>query len=211
MAIQNTLPDPSNQITPAGQSGSGSFGPGFQSVKITSVQPIMRDRTNSGRIISRSHAYHKWEVQISYNPLTKDEFDPIYTFLMDKRGSLQPFFVSLPQYKNSGITSRTISATANAGKTTVSVNSSTNMKPGMLFTVTDSQDSSHTKAYMVTQVLSSTSLKISPALAKKVIGGATINFTDPQLKVIQTSDTREYTLNTNNLYSFSLKLEEVSN
>jgi|TARA_R110002074_G_scaffold35263_1_gene96387 hypothetical protein len=210
MAIQNTLPDPSNQITDAGQSGSGSFGPGFQSVKLTSVQPIMRDRTNSGRIISRSHAYHKWEVQISYNPLTKDEFDPIYTFLMDKRGSLQPFFVSLPQYKNSGITSRTISTTVSAGKTTVIVNSSTNIKPGMLFTIADSQDTSHTKAYMVTQV-SGTSVKISPALAKNVVGGAALNFADPKLKVIQTSDTREYTLNTNNLYSFALKLEEVSN
>ena len=210
MAIQNTLPDPSNRITDAGQSGSGSFGPGFQSVKLTSVQPIMRDRTNSGRIISRSHAYHKWEVQISYNPLTKDEFDPIYTFLMDKRGSLQPFFVSLPQYKNSGITSRTISTTVSAGKTTVIVNSSTNIKPGMLFTIADSQDTSHTKAYMVTQV-SGTSVKISPALAKNVVGGAALNFADPKLKVIQTSDTREYTLNTNNLYSFALKLEEVSN
>ena len=210
MAIQNTLPDPSNQITDAGQSGSGSFGPGFQSVKLTSVQPIMRDRTNSGRIISRSHAYHKWEVQISYNPLTKDEFDPIYTFLMDKRGSLQPFFVSLPQYKNSGITSRTISTTVSAGKTTVIVNSSTNIKPGMLFTIADSQDTSHTKAYMVSQV-SGTSVKISPALAKNVVGGAALNFADPKLKVIQTSDTREYTLNTNNLYSFALKLEEVSN
>jgi len=80
----------------------------------------------------------------------------------------------------------------------------------MLFTIADSQDSSHTKAYMVTQV-SGTSVKISPALAKDVIGGAALNFADPKLKVIQTSDTREYTLNTNNLYSFALKLEEVSN
>tara|TARA_R110000796_G_scaffold88216_2_gene189958 strand:- start:4547 stop:5188 length:642 start_codon:yes stop_codon:yes gene_type:complete len=213
MAIQNTLPDPNNQITDAGQSGSGSFGPGFQSVKLSSVQPIMRDRTNSGRIISRSHAYHKWEVQISYNPLTREEFDPIYTFLVDKRGSLAPFFVSLPQYRAQGstaITGRTISTSVTAGKTTVIVNSSTNMKPGMLFTIADSQDSSHTKAYMVTQV-SGTSVKISPALAKDVIGGAALNFADPKLKVIQTSDTREYTLNTNNLYSFALKLEEVSN
>ena len=82
MAVQNTLPDPNNQITDAGQSGSGSTGPGFLSVKFSSIQPILRDRTNSGRIISRAHAYHKWQIGLTYNPLTREEFDPVYNFLL---------------------------------------------------------------------------------------------------------------------------------
>ena len=80
----------------------------------------------------------------------------------------------------------------------------------MLFTIADSADSSHTKAYIVTQVVDSTDITITPGLAKAVTGGATLDFADPKIKVIQTSDTREYSLNVNNLYTFSLNVEEVS-
>lgn len=212
MAVQNTLPDPNNRINHAGNDSSGTYGPGFASVKLAAVQPVMRDRTNSGRVITRSHVYHKWDISITYNPLTKEDFDPIYNFLLHKRGTLTPFLISLPQYRAQGPTSRTIASTVAAGATTVTSAGSggTAIKPGMLFTIADSQDSAHTKAYVVTQV-NGTALTISPGLAKAVVGGASLNFADPKLKVIQTSDTREYTLNTNNLYSFSLKLEEVSN
>mgnify|MGYP001298266550 FL=1 len=211
MAVQNTLPDPNNQITDAGQSGSGSTGPGFLSVKFSSIQPILRDRTNSGRIISRAHAYHKWQIGLTYNPLTREEFDPVYNFLLHRRGTLKPFFISLPQYRAQGPTSRTVASNAVAGATSLTGAGSggTAIKPGMLFTITDSADSSHTKAYIITQV-NGTALTISPGLAKAVTGGATLDFADPKIKVIQTSDTREYSLNVNNLYTFSLNVEEVS-
>ena len=51
-------------------------------------------------------------------------------------------------------------------------------------------------------------LGISPPLAKTVNSLATINFLTPLFKVIMPSAVRSYSLNTNNLYKFSLKLEE---
>jgi len=207
MAIQDILPDPYHTITPAGEEG-GIAGPGFASVKLSSDQPIMRDRTNSGRLISRTAAYHKWSIDIGYNPMTKTEFDPVYTFLLHKQGTLKPFFVSLPQYRVQNIANKTFTASAVAGATTISCNT-TDIVVGALFRINDSQDSSHTKAYMVTRVGTS-SITILPGLAKAVTGGAVIQFVDPTIKVIQTSDVQEYSLGTNNLYSFSLKLEEVS-
>lgn len=207
MAIQNILPDPYHTITNSGDSG-GIAGPGFASMKLSSDQPIMRDRTNSGRLISRTSAYHKWVVNITYNPLTKAEFDPVYNFLLHKQGSLKPFYVSLPQYRSQGITDKTVSTAAVAGSTALAC-TTTGIVPGALFRINDSSDSSHTKAYMVTRVGTST-ITIVPGLAKAVASGATIDFTDPTIKVIQTSDVQEYSLANNNLYSFSLKLEEVS-
>ena len=134
MAAQNTLPDPNNTITAAGtDAGGGTAGPGFKSVQLSSIQPILRDRTNSGRIISRSHVYHKWEVGITYNPLTKAQFDPIYNFLLHKRGTLKPFFVSLPQYRAQGPTSRTVASSAVAGATSITFSGSGGdaITPGM--------------------------------------------------------------------------------
>ena len=209
MAIQNILPDPNNRINDAGTDVSGDYGPGFKSVSLKSKQPIMTDRTNSGRVITRVHAYHQWIIDVSYNPLTKAEFDPIYNFLLHKQGSLKPFYISLPQYRTSGITGRTVSSTVAAGAQVITASSATNIEPGMLFRINDSQDSNHEKAYMVTRV-SGSSLTITPGLARGVTGGAPLDFAAPTIKVRQTSDSRDYSLNTNNLYSFSLKLEEAS-
>jgi len=209
MAIQNILPDPYHLITPAGDAGSGATGPGFASVKLSSNQPIMRDRTNSGRLVSRVSAYHKWDISIGYNPMTKAEFDPIYTFLLHKQGTLKPFFVSLPQYRDQGITDRTVTASAVAGSTTVAC-TTTSIIVGALLRINDPSDSSHTKTYMVNRVGAS-SITITPGLAKAISSSAVLDFTDPTIKVIQTADVQEYSLNTENLYSFSLKLEEVNN
>ena len=208
MAIQNILPDPYNTITNSGDSGGAITGPGFASMTLSSDQPIMRDRTNAGRLISRSSAYHKWVVDITYNPLTKAEFDPVYNFLLHKQGSLKPFYVSLPQYRAQGIADKTTNTSAVAGSNTLVCNT-TGIVPGALFRINDSSDSSHTKAYMVTRVGAS-SITIVPGLANEVSAGATVDFTDPTIKVIQTSDVQQYSLANNNLYSFSLKLEEVS-
>lgn len=90
MAIQNILPDPNNLINTAGLD-SGTASPGFASVKLSSNQPIMRDRTRSGRLVSRAVSYHLWNIDISYNPMTKSQFNPIYGFLLEKQGSLKPF------------------------------------------------------------------------------------------------------------------------
>ena len=89
----NILPDPNNAIGESGQTG-GTAGPGYSSVKLSSEHKMMNTRTKSGRLISREVSGHKWNISISYNPMTRAEFEPVYSFLLQKRGSLTPFFVS---------------------------------------------------------------------------------------------------------------------
>jgi hypothetical protein len=209
MTIQNILPDPYHLITPAGDSEGGVAGPGYASVSLSSNQPIMRDRTNSGRLVSRVSAYHNWEISISYNPLTELEFNPVYSFLLHKQGTLKSFFVSLPQYRDQGITDRQVSASIAAGSTTIPC-TTTGIVVGALLRINDPSDSAHTKAYMVNRVGAS-SITVTPGLAKFTSATAILDFTDPTIKVIQSGDTQQYSLNTENLYSFSLKLEEVNN
>jgi len=74
-SFQDVLPDPNNSIGNAGQA-TGSAGPGFASVKVTSEQPYMSTRTNSGRLLARAQAAHKWKINIKYNPMTRAEFVP---------------------------------------------------------------------------------------------------------------------------------------
>ena len=94
-SFQNILPDPNNRYGEGGQT-TGTTGPGFASIDFSSEAPIQVSRTNSGRVITRSAAGHKWTIDISYNPMTREQFEPIYSFLLGQKGRLKPFFVQLP-------------------------------------------------------------------------------------------------------------------
>ena len=92
----NILPDPNNMYNDAGQDSGTIGGPGFASVKLLSKSQTAKSRTNSGRLVTRHFGKHNWEIDIKYNPMTREEFEPVYSFLLSKQGQLVPFFVSLP-------------------------------------------------------------------------------------------------------------------
>ena len=238
----NILPDPNNPIGDAGHAlatGSGGVaGPGFKSVKFSSNAPIQVSRTNSGRIITRSIAGHRWDIGIIYNPMTRDQFEPVFNFLLEKNGRLNPFFVQLPnQYtsRNSAFATYTASnsptnaSALNQGAKFMfqaghHATQTTTPKPGDMFTITDTADSLHTKAYRVTRVMTNadyhsglhsqptTTQRIvyfTPPLQRSVTGSQTIDFYQPLFRVILKQDIQQYSLDTNNLYTFSLNLEEA--
>ena len=192
--------------------------------------------------------------------MTREEFEPINTFLLQRRGALNPFFVSLPQYRlprdtafsswvqESGgsppqllnnlhvVTSAAANSTGAAGSTSLLLEDAKATKdytvatdetplPGDLFTI-DGTNSNHKKTYQVTRVETNADyhlvnssptrpttnqvrIHFAPALSKAVVAGDDLIFNDPKIKVIITGDVQEYALNTNNLYAFSLSLEEV--
>ena len=234
------LPDPNNPIGIGGQSlatgSGGTDGPGFASVTFSSEAPIQTSRTNSGRVITRSIAGHKWNINITYNPMTRDQFEPVYSFLLEKNGKLNPFFVQLPQHM---LSRNTAFASANPTITTATTGSkgagfiltaghstteTTQPQPGDMFVIQDSNDSLHTKAYRVTRVMGNgtynsalhsqptTSQRIiyfTPHLQRDVASGATCDFGGPHIRVMLKNDVQSYSLGTNNLFQFSLNLEEA--
>jgi len=234
------LPSPDKPIGIAGQSLStgsgGTEGPGYASVTFSSEAPIQTSRTNSGRVITRSIAGHKWNISIKYNPMTRDQFEPVYSFLLEKNGRLNPFYIQLPQHM---LSRNTAFATANPTITTATTGSkgagyiltaghntteTTQPQPGDMFTISDTNDSLHTKAYRVTRVMGNgtynsaihsqptTAQRIvyfTPHLQRDVSSGATCDFSGPTLRVLLKNDVQSYNLGTNNLYEFSLNLEEA--
>ncbi len=241
ISFTNILPDPNNPIGDAGQAG-GTVGPGYASVKLASEHKIMNTRTNSGRLVSRELSGHKWTIDVAYNPMTRDEFEPIYSFLLQKRGSLSPFFISLPQYIAPRDTNfATFVSTnnfepavnGNAGGTSLMIKktgytraSHGTPRPGDIFTITDTNDSNHKKTYQINRVETASNYLVAttppedddgelriwftPALQRSVQASTSIiNFNNPLFRVILKNDVQEYNLESNNLYSFSLKLEEA--
>ena len=240
-AFQNILPDPNNRVSYSGSGASSdagaSLGPGWASVQLTSKQPALQNRTNSGRVISRAIAGHSWELSINYNDLTKAEFNPIYAFLIQKLGKINPFYVALPQYQ---VAQDSTFASAMAGGTAITINETAppagrnyilcaysgggSPRPGDVFTITDTNNTLHTKLYMVTRVETNSDynsnvgsaptsgqrrLHITPSLTHSTTNGSALDFTSPLIRVVNTTDTNQYNLKTSGLYSFNLKLQEA--
>jgi len=230
----NRLPDPAFNIAPDGSTtnaGAGDFGPGFKSVRFTSEQPVSMTRTNSGRVITRAIVGHHWKINISYNPMTRAEFEPIASFLEERRGRLKPFFVVLPQHASpqtaSSGTITTVGTIASGDSNFLAQGTSTsgmNLERGDMITINDSSNSNHLKAYKIIRVHTSTNklssdsdldstnerrYYVSPPFEKDVTSGSTVVYTNPLIRVINTKDVFEYNLGTNNLYEFSLTLEEA--
>jgi len=267
-SLANQLPDPNYKRGWWGAAAdSGDVGPGFASVKLVNDHKMMLSRTNAQRVIARAVAGQKWKININYNPMTRAEFEPVYSFLLQQKGPLTPFFVSLPQYRtpqntdwNTVVTStynhdgddgttaelntyliQTVQAST-AGSSTLTLHIEKNTSgtnnaaeydpatggtnlpaPGDMINI-----SGQNKAHLITMVETDTAnsdntitntnysgiytrvirLTVSPALTAAVADNTAITFSQPLVKVIMPQPIQEYSLNTDNLYSFNLKLEE---
>ena len=212
MAVQNTLPDPNNRINDAGQDTSGSYGPGFSGVTVTSQQPVVMNRSNSGLAFRNINKFQKFMVDIRYNSLTEAEFNVVYPFLLERQASLEAFFVELPQYGNTSAGSKEISADATAGTRTLTLNNTTSVAVADLFYITDPSDDTHVKSYKVTKISSNT-ITITPALQRSIdisnAGTEYANFGTPRMRVCVPGSDIQYSVDAKGLYSFSVKLEET--
>lgn len=229
--FSDILPDPDNKINEAGASDSeGSEGPGFASVKFKSTNETQVSRTKSGRGVTASPSYHTWSFDINYNPMTREEFDPVASFLEARDGRFKPFYVILPQHNYPKDTTFadnyvTCSYLTEAGSPNIMIDGVVYGEPsvGDFFNIVDYNDSNHKKTYKVTRVESPGRYQVGttppgtnqrriwtkPAMTREVSAGAQLVFVNPKFRVIQTSDVFEYDLDTESLYKFSLSLEEL--
>ena len=215
MAVQNTLPDPNNRISASGGDDSGSYGPGFSAVTVTSQQPIVMNRANSGLTFKSINKYQKFMVDIKYNKLTKAEFNVVYPFLLQRQASLESFFVELPQYGNTSAGSKSITvgtADIAAGGVELTLNNVTSLAVADMFHITDPQDDTHVKTYKITKIVGST-VTITPPLQRKLdstlSGTRQANFGTPKMRVCVPGSDIQYSVDAKGLYSFSVKLEET--
>lgn len=236
-SFNDRLPDPTFGIGTAGQTdNTGQYGPGFASVTVTSNRPVQSSRTISGRGVQSTVESQYWEIAINYNPMKRDDFDVVSSFLDARNGKLNPFYVVLPQYSKpkdalfaTFVTNNTIRAQGahSAGSPYLLIDAAVAMSGapsfGDFFTISDPTDAAHLKVYKVVRVESNTSYRTDlgqpttfqyrvwtlPPLVRTVSDNSVINWINPKFRVIQKSDTLEYALDTNNTYQFQLQLEEI--
>jgi len=112
-----------------------------------------------------------------------------------------------------------------AGSTTIMINNvyTGEPSPGDFINIVDPNDTNHVKSYKITRVETNSDFRngtaqptatqrkihVMPPLSRSVAADSVVRFVDTRFRVIQKGDTLEYDLNTDNLYQFSVSVEEL--
>lgn len=77
---------------------AGTFptSPGFTDVQTRVRHYQLKSESINGRIQVRSLNSRRREFTVSYPPMTKQQFQPVYDFLLEQEGMLETFQIDLP-------------------------------------------------------------------------------------------------------------------
>ena len=232
MSFSNILPAPGTLINAAGIADNidGSPAPGFSGLNIRFNNTVGKFRSRSNRGLTIGESDNFWSFNISYNPMTIDQFSSLESFILGHNTSGVPFYVTLPNFATpkpqaflDSLGGGDLSAVAGslAGDKTITITSAnTTLLPGCFINLIDSGDALHKSTYKVTRVetpalfvgsavaAGKLRLSITPPLQRSFVGTVTAKFINPQFRVIQTSEI-EVEYDRNNTVSFSMSCEEI--
>jgi len=189
-------------------SGTYPTQPEFRAINVSSNHSNLFSETVSGRVQVRSLGGQRWSFTAQYNPMTREEFQPVFAFVMSQQGRLGSFGIVPPVV---GSTSGTATGTAlvngatAAGSTTVPVDGfAGTIKAG------DFIKFSHGKVYMVTADRDGPgSIDIEPALVQNVADGEEMVYKNVTFTMRLSNDVQEYGLNSNEYYEYEIDMIEV--
>ena len=189
-------------------SGTYPATPEFQAVNIKSTHNNLRSVTVSGRVQVRTIGGQKWEFSAKYNPMTREEFQPVFAFTTSQQGSLGTFTITPPVI---GSTSGTASGTAlvngaeAAGVRELLVDGFTGtLKAG------DFVKFGHSKVYMLTADRDGAgSLSIEPALVAAVNDGEVLVYNNVPFTMRLKNDVQQFGLSQFNYYTYEIDMDEV--
>lgn len=188
-------------------SGTYPTTPEFQAINVESRQRNVYSETVSGRIQARQIGKQQWAFSAKYNPMTREEFAPVYAFLVSQRGRFGTFTIVPPVI---GTTSGTATGTMttgfeSAGSTSISVSGFTGtIKAGDFVKFSD-----HSKVYMVTaDQTGSGSITIEPGLVESISNGTEVTYTNVPFTMRLNNDVQTYSLSSNEYFEFEVDMIE---
>lgn len=154
--------------------------------------------------------------KLQSRPMTREEFMPIYSFLIQQDGQYESFSIELPgslsSSRGTAAGTVTISDDYAAGVTNCrSTGGTGTLKKGDLI-----KFSNHDKIYMLTADVNLDQLDSSedvinfyPALTTAITNTTTLGYSNIKITVMQTADVNQYQTGTDNKFKYELEVQEV--
>ena len=198
---------------------SGTFpsSPAPASIEVSSIEPTLISVTSNLTRQARSRGGQRWSFRVSFAPMTRAQFDPIFAFSVKQRGQYETFtWVPTTIGTSRGESSETpvVDGALSKGVTTATIKSLTAstsniMRSGDFFKFTG-----HSKVYMCTADMSSDSggaatLDFVPKLTTAVADEDALTISSVPFTVAFTSDIQTGSTNATSYYAYGIDLIEV--
>lgn len=178
-----------------------------RSITIESIHQIHTQVAQNLSLYTSDRGGHRWRFEVEYPPLRRDDWSPLWAFLVGLKGRFIKFDFSLPQLQNRGSAvdadEVTISSTVASGNevTMTGFNTSTNnvLRSGDFIRIGDSR-----KVYMVLDDVDSdasgeASVTFQPDLHSQATEDDAVYFS-PSFQVSRTSDELPVAFSSDKLY-----------
>jgi len=183
--------------------------PEFNSINIKTNIPTVKSESLSGRVQVRQLGSQKWSMTLSYPPMTRSEFVPIMTTIMQLRGSYGKFTVKLPilstSQSSAGGSWKADGTYASGISSITCTGGSGDLAAGDFV-----KFSNHSKVYMVVGWVNTTNvMTIEPPLVESVTGTSTLTYNDVPFTASLNSDQQEFPVGTEGLFRYEVDIVEV--
>lgn len=183
--------------------------PEFQAINLQSVHANLTSQSISGKMQVRAIGGQRWSFTAKYNPMTREEFNPVFAFVISQQGMLGDFTIVPPVIgSTSGTATGTMAANGatSAGTTTVPIDGITGIiKAGDMI-----KFANHSKVYMVVSDRDGAGdMTIEPALVSNVSDNEVITYNDVPFTMRLGNNIQQYSLSANEYYEYELDMIEV--
>lgn len=190
--------------------------PKFAATSLSSMQPTLVSRSQSGKRSVRKLDGHLWSFTASYPPMTRETFMPVYAFGLEQDGQYGTFTVCPPNFATprGSVGGTPLVNGADQTGTTLDIDGCDALEinwgmKGDIFTV-----AGDLKVYILTQdidtdVAGDATLTFRPALESSPADGAALTFTNVVFTMAYSSNVREAPCNIASHYSYEVDLVEA--
>ena len=197
-------------------SGTYPTSPVFSSIGFTSEQKTITSTTDSGKMFSVQVDGQRWKFSASYPPMSRNNFAPVYAFIIKQRGQKETFQIIPPVISSArGNEQGTVlvNGAHTAGDTTITVNGHHNNSNGAFKAGDLIKFGSHSKVYMIIEDVNpsgnASTLTIEPPLRENLADDATITYDNVPFTVRLTNDIQQFNTDDIDLYKFEVDFIEA--
>lgn len=171
--------------------------------------------SQSGRRNVRQTGAHRWTMSISFSNMSRQEFMPVYAFLMDQDGQFETFDFVIPDLQTPRGTAGGTPLVNGASQVGKSIQTDGwNLSESVLLRGDIFKFTGHNKVYMCTQDVVSdggglATVNFAPALVESPVDDEALIVTGVPFKVMQSGTIHEYQVRPPLLYNFEVSFIET--
>jgi|TARA_R100001460_G_scaffold85409_1_gene126695 hypothetical protein len=197
---------------------SGSFptSPISNGINITSNQTTIVSTAINGRRQARQLQNQRWSMTVSFPPMTRTNFAPIFAFINSQRGRKESFTYT-PPIIDDALGTETGSVLVNGvhavGDTTIAMDAFAGDGAGRFKAGDFLKFASHDKVYMVVSDVTSSSnaatVTIEPPLTTALADNSAVTYDSVPFTVALKNDVQEFQIGQDALFRYELDFIEV--